>query len=94
MEKVMALAQAEIEKLRQENQNLKEESQTLRYELKQVLGKIFKPRIKPNLEPTGRSRVSTSLGEASSLDSPRVKGIIYNQVEADQKSSCHLTVLF
>jgi hypothetical protein len=50
MEKVMALAQAEIEKLQQENEKLKEESQTLRYQLKQVLGKIFKPRIKPNPE--------------------------------------------
>ena len=47
MEKVMALAQAEIEKLRQENQKLKEERETLRYELKQMLGKIFKPQVKP-----------------------------------------------
>jgi len=37
MEKVMALAQAEMEKLRQENQKLKEERDTLRYELKQML---------------------------------------------------------
>ena len=47
MEKVMALAQAEIEKLRQENQNLKEEKETLGYQLKQMLGKIFKPGVKP-----------------------------------------------
>ncbi len=47
MEKVMALAQAEIEKLRQENQNLKEEKEKLGYQLKQMLGKIFKPQVKP-----------------------------------------------
>lgn len=33
MEKVMALARAEIEKLRQENQNLKEEKEKLGYPL-------------------------------------------------------------
>ncbi|MDP2720208.1 MAG: IS66 family transposase [Dehalococcoidia bacterium] len=48
MEKVMALAQAEIEKLRQENQNIKEEKETLSYQLKQMLGKIFKPQVKPD----------------------------------------------
>ena len=32
MRRVMALAQTEIEKLRQENKNLKEESQRLRYQ--------------------------------------------------------------
>lgn len=47
MEKVMALAQAEIEKVHQENEKLKEERETLRYELKQMLGKIFKPGVKP-----------------------------------------------
>jgi len=47
MEKVMALAQAEIEKLHQENEKLKEERETLRYDLKQMLGKIFKPQVKP-----------------------------------------------
>ena len=46
MEKVMALAQAEIERLRQENQKLNEERETMRYELKQMLGKIFKPGVK------------------------------------------------
>jgi len=48
MEKVIALAQEEIERLRQENQNFREEKETLRYELKQILGKIFKPEIKPD----------------------------------------------
>ena len=48
MEKVLALAQEEIERLRQENQNFREEKETLRYELKQILGKIFKPEIKPD----------------------------------------------
>jgi len=47
MEKVMALAEAEIEKLRHENEELKEEREALRYELKQMLGKIFKPQVKP-----------------------------------------------
>jgi hypothetical protein len=47
MERVMVLAEAEIEKLRQENEKLKEERETLRYDLKQMLGKIFKPQVKP-----------------------------------------------
>lgn len=47
MEKVMALAQEEIEKLHRENEELKEERDSLRYELKQMLGKIFKPQVKP-----------------------------------------------
>jgi len=50
MEKVMALAQAEIEKLRQENQRLKEEREKLGYQLKQMLGKIFKPGVKSEPE--------------------------------------------
>src|SRR5512136_2138790 len=48
MERVMALAGAEIEKLRRENDELKEERETLRYDLKQMLGKIFKPQVKPH----------------------------------------------
>jgi hypothetical protein len=50
MKKVMALAQAEIEKLWQENQDLKEEKEKLGYQLKQMLSKIFKPRIKVDPE--------------------------------------------
>ena len=46
MERVMALAQAEIEKLRQENEKLKAEREALHYDLKQMLGKIFKPGVK------------------------------------------------
>jgi len=38
MEKVMAMAQAEIEKLRRENEELKEENKSLRHQLKQMLG--------------------------------------------------------
>ena len=48
MERIMALARAEIEKLRQENHQLKEENKSLGHQLKQVLGKIFKPRVKPH----------------------------------------------
>jgi regulator of replication initiation timing len=48
MEKVMALAQEEIEKLRQETQKLQEENKSLGYQLKQMLGKIFKPQVKPS----------------------------------------------
>ena len=48
MERVMALARAEMEKLRQENQKVKEEKETLHYQLKQMLGKICKPQIKPD----------------------------------------------
>ena len=48
MEKIMAVAEAEIEKLRQENEKLKEEQEALRYELNQMLGKIFKPQVKPH----------------------------------------------
>ena len=50
MEKVMGMAQAEMERLRQENQDLKEEKETLHYQLKQILGKIFKARIKADPE--------------------------------------------
>ena len=50
MEKVMGMAQAEMEKLRQENQDLKEEKEKLGYQLKQMRGKIFKPRIKADPE--------------------------------------------
>lgn len=48
MEKVMALAQAEIADLHRENQNLKEEKEKLGYQLKQMLGKIFKAGVKPD----------------------------------------------
>jgi len=48
MERVMAVAEAEIEKLRRENDELKEEKEALRHELKQMLGKIFKPQVKPH----------------------------------------------
>ncbi|MCL0070153.1 hypothetical protein M1N85_05600, partial [Dehalococcoidia bacterium] len=47
MEGVMGLAQTEIEKLRQENHQLKEQNKSLDHQLKQVRGKIFKPRVKP-----------------------------------------------
>jgi len=47
MEKVMAAAEAEIEKVRRENEELKEENKTLRHELKEMMGKIFKPQVKP-----------------------------------------------
>jgi len=46
MEKVMALAQAEIANLRRENEELKEENKSLRHQLKQMLGKIFKRQVK------------------------------------------------
>ena len=48
MESLMGVAEAEIEKLRQENEELKEEKEALRYDLKQMLGKIFKPQVKPH----------------------------------------------
>jgi len=47
MERLMAVAEAKVENLRRENQKLKEEREALRYELKQMLGKIFKPQVKP-----------------------------------------------
>ena len=47
MERLMAAAEAEIEKVRQENHQLKEQNKSLDYRLKQMLGKIFKPRVKP-----------------------------------------------
>jgi hypothetical protein len=50
MGKVMAMSQVEIAKLRQEPQNLKEEREKLGYQLKQMLGKIFKPRIETSPE--------------------------------------------
>jgi FtsZ-binding cell division protein ZapB len=46
MERLMAVAEAEIEKLRRENEELKEENKSLRHQLKQMLGKIFKPQVK------------------------------------------------
>ncbi len=48
MERLMALAQAEIEKLRQEKEGIKEEKEALSYSLKQMLSKIFKPQVKPH----------------------------------------------
>lgn len=47
MEKVMAAAEAKIEEVQQENHQLKEQNKNLDHRLKQVLGKIFKPRVKP-----------------------------------------------
>jgi len=46
MERLMAVAEAEIKKLRRENDELKEEKEALRHELKQMLGKIFKRQVK------------------------------------------------
>ena len=37
-----------MERLSQEKQRFKEEKETLRYELKQMLGKIFKSQVKPD----------------------------------------------
>jgi len=48
MEGLMAEAETEIEKVRQENHQLKEKNKSLDYQLKQVLGKIFKPKVKPH----------------------------------------------
>ncbi|MGB9553095.1 MAG: IS66 family transposase, partial [bacterium] len=52
----MAVAEAEIEKLRRENEELKEEREALRYELKQMLGKIFKPQVKPRHDANRANR--------------------------------------
>lgn len=46
MERLMAAAEAEIEKVRGENGELKEENKSLRHQLKQMLGKIFKRQVK------------------------------------------------
>jgi hypothetical protein len=46
MERLMAAAEAEIQKLRRENEELKEENKSLRHQLKQMLGKIFKRQVK------------------------------------------------
>ena len=46
MERLMVVAEVEIEKLRRENEDVKEESKSLRHQLKQMLGKIFKPQVK------------------------------------------------
>ena len=50
MERVMALAEAEIARLRQENQDLQRQREGLRCELKQWLGKVFKPQRKPRVD--------------------------------------------
>jgi len=47
-ERLMGVAEAEIEGLRQENAELKEEKEALHYDLKQMLSKIFKPKVKPH----------------------------------------------
>jgi len=62
MERVMALAEAEIEKLRQENEKLKEEREALRYELNQMLGKIFKPQVKPRHDATNQPKRGAPCG--------------------------------
>ena len=47
MEGLLAAAEAEIKKVRQENNQLEEQNKSLGHQLKQLLGKIFKPRVKP-----------------------------------------------
>ena len=77
MEKVMALAEAEIEKLRRENEELRGEKEALRYDLKQILGKIFKPQVKPH-EDVNRPKHGApcgdcfaALGTATAADGPK-----------------------
>jgi FtsZ-binding cell division protein ZapB len=47
---LMEMAEAEIEKLRREKEELKEEKEVLHRDLKQMLGKMFKPKVKPPLD--------------------------------------------
>ena len=61
MESLMALARAEIEKLRQEKEELKEENKSLRHQLKQMRGKIFKPRVKPGHDGNLRSAITVAV---------------------------------
>jgi len=56
MEKLMAAAETEIQSLRRENEKLKEEREALRYELNQMLGKIFKPQVKPPHDATNQPK--------------------------------------
>ena len=47
-EKLMEVAQAEIERLRRENAELREEKEALHYDLRKMLSKIFRPKVKPH----------------------------------------------
>jgi hypothetical protein len=48
MERLMALAETKMEKLRQENGELKEEKEALCHQLKQDAGQDFMPQVKPH----------------------------------------------
>jgi uncharacterized coiled-coil protein SlyX/transposase-like protein len=89
MERVMALAEAEIEKLRRENQNLQEEGERLRYELKQVLGKIFKPRARPKPDGNHPKRGAPHGHRGNSRRRPESEEISeFVEIYADKCDQC------
>ncbi|MFP3976250.1 MAG: hypothetical protein ACLFVK_08535, partial [Dehalococcoidia bacterium] len=72
MERVMEMGQAEIEKLRQEKEDLQEKNKSLNHQLKQVLGKIFKPRVKPRHDGEQPKRGAPSGHRGNSRPRPEI----------------------
>ncbi len=88
MEGLMAEAEAEIEKVRQENHQLKEKNKSLDYQLKQLLGKMFKPKVKPHQDGDQPKRGAPHGHRGNSRHRPEVISEFINIFPAGKCEQC------